>query len=78
VLTVCDVASKILANNDVPCWAMSSVKLLLDLSGDILLDVVFFESGGRDVHALLLQVLAHIDRFYDGFWASDAIVRRIL
>ena len=78
MLTVCNVASKILANNDVPCGAMSSVKLLLDLSGDILLDVVFLEGGGRDVHALRLQVLAHIDRFYNGFWASDAIVRRIL
>ena len=78
MLTVCNVASKILANNDVPCGAMSSVKLLLDLSGDILLDVVFLEGGGRDIHALLLQVLAHIDRFYNGFWASNAIVRRIL
>lgn len=76
--TVRDVAAKILANNNVPCRAMSSVKLLFDLSGDVLLDVVFFEGGGRDVHALLLQVLTHIDRFDDGFRATDAVVRRVL
>ena len=78
MLTVCDVASKILANNNVPRWALSSVKLLLDLSGDILLDVVFFEGGGRDVHALLLEILTHVDRFDDGFWATHAVVRRVL
>lgn len=73
-----DVAAKILANNNVPGRAMSSVKLLLDLSSDVLLDVVFFEGGGRDVHALLLEVLTHIDRFDDGFRASDTIVRCVL
>ena len=75
--TVRDVAAKILANNNVPCWAMSSVKLLLDLSSDIFLDVVFLEGGGRDVYALLLQILTHIDRFDDGFRASDAVIRYV-
>ena len=76
--TVSDIASKVLSDDDVPRRAMSSVKLLLDLSGDILLDIVFFEGRGCDVNTLLLQILAHIDRFDDGFGASDTVVRRVL
>ena len=76
--TVRDIATKILANDNVPCRAVSSVELLLDLSSDVFLDVVFFEGGGRDVYTLLLEVLIHVDRFDDGFWASYAVVRRLL
>lgn len=76
--TVRNVASEILADDDVPRWAVSSVKLLLNMSGDILLDVVFLEGGSCDIHTLLLQILAHIDRFDDGLGASDAVVRSVL
>ena len=69
---MCNVASKVLADDDVPRRAISSVKLLLDLSGDILLDVVFFEGGGCDLHTFLLQILAHIDRFDDGLGVGGA------
>ena len=73
-----DIAAKVLTDDDVPGRTVSSVKLFLDLGSDILLDVVFFEGGGRDVHALLLEVLTHVDRFDDGFGASHTVVRRVL
>ena len=40
---MCHVAAKVLADDDVPGWAVSAVELLLDLRGDVLLDVVLFE-----------------------------------
>ncbi len=67
MLTVSDIAAKILSNDNMPRWAMSSIKLLLDLSGDVFLDVVFLESRRRDVDRFLLHNLAHVDTFDDGF-----------
>lgn len=66
---MCHVAAEILTDDDVPCRAMASVKLLLNLSSNILLDVVFFEGGGGNVNALLLHLIAHVDVFYDGLGA---------
>ncbi len=45
---------------------MASVKLLLDLRSNVLLDVVLLEGGGRNVDALLLHLLGHVDVFDDG------------
>lgn len=39
--TMGDIAAKVLSDNDVPCRTMFSVEFLLDLSGNVLLDVVF-------------------------------------
>ena len=61
-----DIATKVLAHDDVPRRAMSSVKLLLDLCGNVLLDVVLFEGSGSDVYGLLLHLLAHVDVLDDG------------
>ena len=38
--TVGDIAAKVLADDDVPGGAVAAVELLLDLCGDVLLDVV--------------------------------------
>lgn len=62
-----NIAPKVLSDNDVPSWTMSSVELLLDLGSDVLLDVVFLEGGGRDIDALLLHLLAHVNIFDDCF-----------
>ena len=61
VLTVCDIAPKVLADDDVPCRSMASVKLLLDLSRDVLLDVVLLQSNRRNLDGLLLHLLGHVD-----------------
>ena len=57
---MCHVAAKVLADDDMPRRAMSSVKLLLDLCGNVLLDVVLFERDGRDIDRLLLHLLTHV------------------
>lgn len=72
--TMCHIAPKVLAHNDMPGRAMASVKFLLDLCGNVLLDVVFLESSGRDVDAFLLHVLTHIDILDDGLGPYGAIV----
>ena len=61
MLTVRDIASKVLADDDVPCRAVSSVELLLDLCSDVLLDVVLLERGRGDIDRLLLHLIAHVD-----------------
>ena len=66
VLTVGYVAAKVLAHNDMPGGAEPLVKLLLDLSGDVLLDVVLLQGGRGDVDGLLLHLLAHVDVLDDG------------
>src|SRR6266404_128696 len=50
--TVSDIAPKVLADDDVPGGPVAPVQLLLDLRGDVLLDVVLFEGGRGDVDAL--------------------------
>ena len=67
-----DIASKVLANDDVPGWAVSSVKFLLYMRCNVFLDVVFLECGGRDIDGLLLHLLAHVDILYDGLWWRGA------
>lgn len=70
-LTMSYITPKVLAYNDVPCRSVLSVELLLDVGSYVFFDVVFFESCRRDVHALLLHLLAHVDVLYDGLGASD-------
>lgn len=69
---MCNITPEILPNDDMPGWAVSSVKLLLDLCGNVFLDVVFFECGRRDVNRFLLHLLAHIHILYDGLWWRGA------
>lgn len=40
-----DIATKVLSDDDVPCRAVTLVEFLLDLSSNILLDIVFLESS---------------------------------
>jgi hypothetical protein len=70
-----NVASEVFANDDVPGRTVASVKLLLDMRRDVLLDVVLLQSRRGDVHALLLHLVAHVDvldgRFQVG-WSPAA------
>ena len=68
-----DIAAKVLSDDDVPCGTMTLVELLLDLSSDIFLDVVFLESCRCDIDGLLLQLLAHVD-VLNGSLGADAVV----
>jgi len=64
---VCDVTSEVTAHDDVPGGVVLLVELLLDVGGDVLLDVVFLEGLGGAVHRILLHVLRHVCVLYDCF-----------
>ena len=68
--TMGDIAPKVFSDDNVPGGAMSLIKLLLDVRGDVLLNIVLFEGGRGDVDALLLHLIAHVDVFDDRLGAG--------
>lgn len=64
------ITAKVLADDDVPCSTMSLIEFFLDMGGNVLLDVVFFEGRVCDIDGFLLELFAHIYVFDDGFGAS--------
>lgn len=63
---VCDVASKVPADNAMPCWIVLFVKFLLDKCSNILLDVVLFQCLRGTIHCVLLHFFAHVGIFDNG------------
>ena len=64
---VCHVAAKVAADDAVPCWVVLFVKLFLNESSNVFLNVVFFKSLRRAVDGILLHVLRHVGIFNDSF-----------
>ena len=54
------IAAKVAADDAVPGGIVLFVKLLLDVSGNILLNVVLLQGLGCAVNSVLLQVLGHL------------------
>ena len=77
-LTMGNVAPKVLSNDDMPGGSMSSVKLLLDLCSNILLDVVLFKSGRGDIDGLLLHLLAHVHILDDRLGPAILAIGRVI
>ena len=76
-----DITAKVLSDYNMPSWTIFSIKLLLDLGGNVFLDVVLLQCCGRDIDAVLLHLLAHIDVLDDRFWrctSQAGIFRRSL
>jgi len=69
---MCYITSKVFADDDMPCWTMSSVKLFLDLRGNVLLDGELFQRGQGDFYALMLHLVCHVDIF-DNSLVSNAV-----
>ena len=54
------VAAEVAANDAVPCGVVLFVELLLDVGGNVFLDVVLLKGCSRAVHCILLHVLRHV------------------
>lgn len=62
-----DITAEVAANDAMPGWVVLFVKLLLDVSSDVLLDVEFLQSLGGAVNSVLLHLLRHVGILDDGF-----------
>ena len=60
------IAAKVAADDAVPCGIVLFVELLLDVSGNILLNVVLLQGLGCAVNSVLLHVFRHISVLNDG------------
>ena len=55
-----DVGTEVSTHDAMPGWVVLFVKLLLDVGGDVLLDVVLLECLGGAVDSVLLHLLGHV------------------
>ena len=55
-----DVGTEVSTHDAMPGWVVLFVKLLLDVGGDVLLDVVLLEGLGGAVDSVLLHLLGHV------------------
>jgi hypothetical protein len=62
-----DVAAEVASDDAVPRWVVLLVELLLDVSSNILLDVVLFQSLSGAVNSVLLHLLRHVGVLDYGF-----------
>jgi len=58
-----DVGSEVSAHDAMPSGIVLLVKLLLDVAGDVFLDVVLLQRLSRAVHGILLHVFCHVGIF---------------
>ena len=62
-----DIRAEVPSNDTVPGRVVLFVKLLLDESSDVFLDVVFVQSLDRSVDGIILHLLGHVRILYNGF-----------
>jgi len=58
-----DVRSEVSAHDAMPSGIVLLVKLLLDVAGDILLDVVLLQRLSRTINGVLLHIFRHVGVF---------------
>ena len=64
---VSDVAAEVTPDDAMPRRVVLFVELLLDVSGDVLLNVVLLQRLRRAIDGVLLHVLGHVRILDDGF-----------
>ena len=62
-----DIRAEVAAHNAVPGGIVLLVELLLDVGGDILLDVELLEGDVGAIDSVLLHLLVHVGVLDDGF-----------
>lgn len=68
-------ASKVPSNNTVPRWAFAVIEGLLDVLGNVLLNVVLLHSFLRDLDGLALHLFAHVGGLHLGW---EVLARLVL
>ena len=64
---VCHVAAEVAADDRVPCRVVLLVEFLLDVGGNVLLDVVLLQGLSGTVDGVLLHVVRHVGVLDHGF-----------
>ena len=62
-----NIGAEVPAHNAVPGWVVLLVELLLDESGDVLLNVELLECLSRDIDSVLLHIFGHVGVLHNGF-----------
>ena len=57
------IAPEIPANDTVPCGVVLFIEFFLEISGNVLFNVVFFKGVSGTVHGILLHVFTHVSIF---------------
>ena len=58
-----DIAPEIPANDSVPRGVVLFIEFFLEISGNVLFNVVFFKGLSGTVHGILLHVFTHVSLF---------------
>ena len=67
------VRAEVTADDAVPRRVVLLVELLLDESGDVLLNVEALEGLGADIDSILLHVLGHVSVLHNGFTVGHGV-----
>ena len=61
MLTMSNVAPKVLSNDNVPCWAVLLVKLALAMRRNVLLNLEFLHRLLGNLYGFELHLVGHVD-----------------
>ena len=61
------IGAEVTADNAMPGRVVLLVELLLDESGDVLLNVELLECLSRDIDSVLLHIFGHVSVLHNGF-----------
>ena len=61
------IGAEVTADDAMPCRVVLLVELLLDESGDILLNVELLEGLSGDIDSVLLHIFGHVGVLHNGF-----------
>jgi len=65
-----DITAEVATMDAMPGWVVLFVKLLLDICGDVLLDVIFVQCLQRRVHRVVLHLFRHVRILHHCFFIS--------
>jgi len=70
-----DIAAEVATNDAMPGRIILLVELLLDISGDVLLDVIFIQSLNSCVNCIVLHLFGHVRVLHHRFLVAATHLR---